>query len=103
MTNPHFLRFFRWITILEGWSYLLLLLVAMPLKYYFDSPQYVRVVGMAHGLLFTVYMIQLVYGKMQYKWSIRNCVLLGFASVLPLATFYADRKLLRYPERLTIR
>ena len=44
---------------IEGWSYLILLFIAMPLKYIFDMPLAVRIVGSAHGLLFVAYVILL--------------------------------------------
>ena len=50
-------KFFKIVATLEGISLLLLLFVAMPLKYIFDLPEFVRVIGMAHGLLFIGYII----------------------------------------------
>jgi len=43
--------FFRVVSFLEGTSYLLLLFVAVPIKYWMDDPQYVKLLGMPHGLL----------------------------------------------------
>ena len=47
---------FRIIAVLEGWSYVLLLFIAMPLKYMFDMPLFVKYLGWAHGALFVAYM-----------------------------------------------
>ena len=44
---------------IEGISYLLLLGVAMPMKYYFEIPMAVKIVGMAHGVLFVAYFLLL--------------------------------------------
>ena len=51
------LKLFRIIAFLEGTSLLLLLFFAMPMKYYFQEPIYVRSIGMAHGILFVIYII----------------------------------------------
>jgi integral membrane protein len=101
MNYERFLSIFRWVALLEGLSYLVLLFIAMPLKYMYGEPVYVRAVGMAHGVLFTLYVIQLLYAKAEYKWSMRAFLLLGVASVLPFGTFYADRKWLKHPASLT--
>ena len=46
---------FKWVARAEGISFLVLLFVAMPLKYIWDDPSWVRIVGMAHGVLFVAY------------------------------------------------
>lgn len=88
------LRLVAW---LEGVSFLVLLLVAMPLKYLAGQPQPVRLVGMAHGLLFVLYVLLLAQQSLARRWG-WGTTLLGFgASLVPLGTFWADRKLFR-PE-----
>lgn len=84
--------------ILEGLSFIILLLIAMPLKYAAGKPQMVSVVGMAHGVLFVLYIFLTVVAKIQYQWSWRKVLLLWVASIVPLGTFYADHKILRYEE-----
>lgn len=79
----------------EGISYIVLLGIAMPLKYFAGQPQYVRVTGMIHGLLFVLYVLGLFQAKMEYGWSTRTLMLGLLASVLPFGPFYADAKL--YP------
>ena len=54
---------------IEGVSYLLLLGVAMPLKYAFGLPLAVKVVGMAHGVLFLAYCVLLVPCMSKWKWK----------------------------------
>lgn len=80
--------------ILEGISFIVLLAIAMPLKYLADKPGMVSVVGMAHGVLFILYIILSVLAKYQYRWTFRKMLLLWGASVLPFGTFYADYKML---------
>lgn len=57
MSLENQVKFFKWISILEGISFLLLLFIAMPLKYLFEMPEMVKQVGMAHGILFIAYVI----------------------------------------------
>lgn len=87
--------FFRIISFLEGTSYLLLLFVATPVKYLLDDPQYVKMLGMPHGLLFVAYILvaYLIKDEMQWKGKVFRTVLL--ASIIPFGTFYIDKKYLR--------
>ena len=87
--------FFRIISFLEGTSYLLLLFVATPVKYLLDDPQYVKMLGMPHGLLFVAYIViaYLIKDEMQWKGKTFGTVLL--ASIIPFGTFYIDKKYLR--------
>ncbi len=82
----------------EGISLLLLLFVAMPVKYGLGYPGPVRVVGMAHGLLFLafVYALTVVGRSRDFSW---RTIALGYASaVLPFATFFYDRRYLAAVE-----
>jgi integral membrane protein len=88
----------RIVGFLEGMSFLLLLGVAMPLKYLFGLPQMVRIVGMAHGILFIAFIFLSVLTTVYCKWSIRKMLLLWVASIVPFGTFYADYKILRDVE-----
>jgi len=81
--------------IIEGLSFIILLVIAMPLKYIAGKPEMVSIVGMAHGVLFVLYIALSVLAKFQYPWSWRKMFLLWLASVVPFGTFYADYKLLR--------
>ncbi|NMH28969.1 DUF3817 domain-containing protein [Flavobacterium silvaticum] len=89
------LKFFKIVALLEGISLLLLFFVAMPLKYVWDKPEYVRTVGMAHGLLFILYIILAFMLKSERGWNSKQFALVCFASVLPFGTFYIDWKYLR--------
>ena len=85
----------RTIGFLEGSSLLILLFIAMPVKYLLDEPALVRSVGMAHGVLFLLFVICTLGIAMTEKWPFRTTtwkVLL--ASVVPFGTFYVDRKIL---------
>lgn len=80
---------------IEGISYLLLLLIAMPLKYWADMPQAVSVVGMAHGVLFVWYVIAVLVAKVEFRLSYKITALALIASLIPFGTFYADAKIFK--------
>ncbi|MCX2431040.1 MULTISPECIES: DUF3817 domain-containing protein [unclassified Pedobacter] len=87
------LSVFRKVAVAEGISYLLLLFVAMPLKYWAHLPLYVKYTGWAHGLLFVMYAATLIMAWQEQKWTFGKAVLIFFASLLPFAPFIVDRKL----------
>ncbi len=87
----------RVIAIAEGWSFLILLGIAMPLKYWAGMPEAVSVIGMAHGILFIAYILLVVQVKLLHRWSIRKAFLAMFASIIPFGTFYVEKKWLREP------
>ena len=90
---------FRLIAVLEGISYLVLLLIAMPLKYFAGLPEAVKYVGWAHGVLFVLFGIFLLMVWVQYKWSFGKTTMAFVASLLPFATFVLDKKLKKeYPQ-----
>ena len=86
---------FRIIAFLEGLSYILLLFVAVPIKYQMGDASYVQMLGMPHGLLFMAYVFLAVYLKPQYNWNNKTLMLVLAASVIPFGTFYVDRRVLR--------
>jgi integral membrane protein len=79
----------------EGVSFLILLGIAMPLKYIADLPQAVRVVGMAHGVLFILYIVLLLQVAVERGWTFKISMLAFLASLIPFGTFYADAKWFR--------
>ena len=89
------LKFFKLIALLEGTSLLLLLVFAMPMKYFFQDPIFVKIIGMAHGLLFIAYLILAVIQKIASNWSLKTLAIVSIASVLPFGTFYVDKKYLK--------
>jgi len=78
---------------IEGISYLLLLGVAMPMKYYFEMPMAVKITGMAHGVLFVAYCILLALCMKNFNWSLKFGAYLFIATLIPFGTFVTDRKL----------
>ena len=86
---------FRIISFLEGVSYLLLLFVAVPIKYFQGDVSYVKMLGMPHGILFMLYLVVAVLLKKEMNWNTKNLGIILLASILPLGTFYVDNKYLR--------
>jgi integral membrane protein len=84
---------FRWIAVAEGLSFLLLLGVAMPLKYFAGMPLAVRIVGSIHGGLFLLYVLAAARAAHYDKWSPRQLLVALVASVLPFGPFVIDHKL----------
>lgn len=83
----------------EGVSFLVLLGIAMPLKYFAGYPEAVRVVGMAHGILFLLYVWAAIQAALEHDWTWRRTVLVLVASLLPAGPFVVDAKLLREPAK----
>jgi integral membrane protein len=88
------IKTFKIISTLEALSFLLLLGIAMPLKYIWDLPQMVQTVGMAHGVLFLLYIAGAVYISQKLNWSIKQLAIAVFCSVLPFGPFYVERNYL---------
>ncbi|WP_293300127.1 DUF3817 domain-containing protein [Pedobacter sp. UBA4863] len=87
------LNLFRKVALAEGISYIVLLFIAMPLKYWADMPLAVKYVGWAHGLLFVLYIACLVMAWQERKWSFGRVIVLFIASLLPFVPFYVEKKL----------
>ena len=91
----------RVVGLLEGISFLLLLFIAMPMKYMFDNPVLVKYVGMGHGVLFILFLIVLFAVCEKQKWSITIFLMGLAASILPFGPFVFDRKLKRFEQPIS--
>lgn len=90
MSRARSIWVFRKTASIEGWSYILLLFVAMPLKYWADMPEAVRIVGMAHGVLFVGYMAALGLAAERGGLSSGRVFWAVVVSLLPFGTFFHD-------------
>jgi integral membrane protein len=90
----------RLIGMTEGVSFLLLLGVAMPLKYVWDMPLAVRIIGSAHGALFLLYCLALVLAWPEAKWPFKRAALIFLCAFLPLGPFLIDPSLRRNEKDL---
>lgn len=86
---------FRIVALLEGVSYILLLFIAVPIKYIQGNPEYVKLLGMPHGLLFVAYVVLAIVLGIELKWNMKTMFIVLIASILPFGTFYVDKKYLK--------
>lgn len=87
------LNSFRRVSLIEGLSFLVLLLIAMPLKYYWGHPEAVSVVGMIHGILFIAYVALALMAAQRQGWP--ETFLLGVivAGMLPFGFLFVEWRL----------
>lgn len=103
MTNEERLAIvkrFRIISLTEGTSMLVLVFIAMPLKWIFDLPDMVTYVGWIHGVLFILYILVLFPTSRKLRWPFQNALFGLIASVLPFGPFLFDRKLRKQEKNL---
>jgi len=89
----------RFIGMCEGVSFLLLLGVAMPLKYFADIPEAVKWVGWMHGILFIAYVLMILNALLSGSLSFGKSAVAFGASLVPLGPFLIDRKLAADEDR----
>jgi integral membrane protein len=94
------IQYLRRTGIAEGISFLILLLIAMPLKYIWEWPYAVKYVGWAHGLLFVSYVALAFYAKEVYNWPFKKFAFAFIAAWLPLGTFVYDKWLKKEKDSL---
>ena len=88
----------RVLAFVEGMSFLGILFITMPLKYAFQYPQPNKFFGMAHGILFVLYVLAVVQITIEQNWQFKKLFLALLASIIPFGTFWADQKLFREKE-----
>lgn len=94
------MKLLRLVGILEGLSAAALFFVAMPMKYMMNNPSLVPPVGMAHGVLFLVFLVVLLAVSHQKGWSIGTLLLGIFCAIIPCGTFFFDWKINRMENDL---
>lgn len=82
---------FRTISALEGLSFLILVLIAMPIKYIGENPDPVRIFGMAHGVLFIIFFISLLEVKYKEKLDKGYMFQLFVLSLIPFGAFFIEK------------
>lgn len=92
---------FRLVSFAEGLSFLLLLGIAMPLKYIWNMPEAVKFAGYAHGFLFVTYCVLLLMAMLDLKWKFKYAVLLFIASLLPFGFLLAENMFLKKQAKST--
>ncbi|MBT8259552.1 MAG: DUF3817 domain-containing protein [Bacteroidia bacterium] len=92
------IKSFRIVALFEGISYILLLFIAVPVKYLLHDPQYVKLLGLPHGIWFMIYVIMAIVIYSEGKWSQKILYHILLAGIIPFGTFYIDYKYLRHTE-----
>lgn len=97
MSNDTFSRF-RVISFIEGISYLILVFIAMPLKYFAGIPLAVKIVGMAHGVLFILFVLALIMAMNKYKWRVIGFQLFVY-SLIPFGFILIEKIIMKSPPK----
>ena len=87
------LTLFRKVGIAEGISLLVLLLIAMPIKYFAGIPEAVKFTGWVHGLLFIAYFWLAYVVKEEKQWPFQMLIWAFLAAFFPFGTFLLDKKI----------
>jgi len=87
------IRVFLIVGKIEGYSYLLLLFVAMPLKYIFKLPELVRIAGSIHGALFVAFVAAILAMIIQVGMTLPKAIFAFLLSLVPFGTFYLKKTL----------
>ncbi len=85
------LQKFRLINKIEGISFIILIFVAMPLKYSFGYPMATKIVGMLHGLLVFAFIYQIIEAKKEAGFTLKETALYSVLSLVPFGSFYTDK------------
>ncbi len=87
------LQKFRLINKIEGISFIILLFIAMPMKYSFGYPMATKVVGMLHGVLVFAFIYQIIEAKKEAGFTWKESALYSILSLIPFGSFYTDKLL----------
>ena len=87
------LQKFRLVNKIEGISFIILLFIAMPLKYSFGYPVATKIVGMLHGLLVFAFIYQIIEAKKEDGFLLKETALYSIMSLIPFGSFYTDKLL----------
>lgn len=86
------------INTVEGYSYLLLLFVAMPMKYMMGIPMATKIVGSIHGVLFLIFIYLLIVAWQEARWSLKETIIFFIASLIPFGTFFTKKTIKSYEK-----
>ncbi len=87
------INIFKIVSFLEGISYILLLFIASPIKYFYEDKTYVQMLGMPHGILFIAYIALAVLLKIELKWNVKTFGIVCLLSLIPFGTFFVGKYL----------
>jgi len=85
---------FKYLAIIEGYSFLLILFITMPLKYIAGMGMPNKIIGMAHGVLFLSYIVVAIIIAQERKWNFKDTFIVMIMSVVPFGTFWMEEEYL---------
>jgi integral membrane protein len=86
---------FRLIAFVEGVSFLVIIFITMPLKYFADIGGPNKISGMLHGVLFILYILLIFPTGKKLNWNFKTMFIVALASLVPFGTFFIDYKYLK--------
>ena len=92
MLIENYLRAYRVASWVTGIGLVILVFVAMPLKYFFGQPLLVSIVGMAHGFLYMAYIVITLLLAERCRWRPLDALVILLCGTIPLASFFAERR-----------
>lgn len=96
------LKIFKTVSFFEGLSYVIMLLIGMPLKYMGDNDIIIKILGMPHGILFITYVVLAIQLKSTMAWPFKKFATILVASIVPFGTFYTNKKYFSNVEMLNL-
>jgi len=91
----------RLVSYLEGISLIILVGIAVPIKYWVGDPTLVRALGPVHGILFLLFIVLTLSVGVERQWSFRNTTWkVLVACLIPFGTFYIDKHILRKEAKI---
>ena len=92
MTTENYLLAYRVAAWVTGIGLVILVFVAMPLKYFFGQPLLTAIVGMAHGFLYMAYIVITLLLAERCRWRPLDALVILLCGTIPLASFFAERR-----------
>ena len=92
MNIENFLRAYRVMAWVTGVGLVILVFVAMPLKYFFGQPMLVSLVGMLHGFFYMAYIVCTLVLAERCRWRPLDALVILLCGTIPLASFFAERR-----------
>ena len=89
----------RVVSMIEGLSLMLLVFVAVPIKYVLTAPMLVKIFGPIHGGLFLLFIFMTIAAGVEHQWKFRRIAGLILSSIIPFGCLYAEKKIFEPMEK----
>ncbi|MBA3524370.1 MAG: DUF3817 domain-containing protein [Geodermatophilaceae bacterium] len=90
--EPALLRY-RVMAYVVGVMLLILVFVAVPLRYLFDTPEVSAVVSPLHGFLYAVYLLAVLSLGTRSQWTFRKTILVMLGGTVPFLSFWLEHRI----------